>query len=213
VFYELANTEGVFLTEGTVFDGDGDNLEKITITISENYVRGEDMLSFDETIVQGLNYVWNDSLGVLTISGLRNANDYTQALQSVRYVNLKAVSPTIDPRQFEILLYDVNGLISIPYIRAINFEDTYVELDIPGGFTPNGDAVNDTWNIQNLTRYEDHQVIIYSRAGRVLFESRDYNTEWDGTYEGELVPGGVYYYTINVFQYQRKYSGTVTVLR
>jgi gliding motility-associated-like protein len=213
ILYELANTEGVALTEGTVFDGDGDNIAEITITIFDNYVRGEDVLSFDETIVDGLTYVWDDSLGVLTISGLKNANDYTLALQSVKYVNLQAISPTVDPRQIEILIYDVSGQISIPFIRPINFEDTYVELDIPDGFTPNGDDVNDIWEIENLTRYEDHQVIVYSRAGRVLFESRDYTKEWDGTYQGEVVPGGVYYYTIKVFQYQRKYSGTVTILR
>jgi gliding motility-associated-like protein len=213
ILYELANNEGVILTEGTVFDGDKENLEKIIITISGSYVRGEDILSFDELVVEGLNYIWNDSLGVLTISGIKNANDYTLALQAVKYVNLKAVSPTSAPREIEIVIYDVTGLISIPYIRSISFEDTYVELDIPGGFTPNGDEVNDTWNIENLTRYEDHQVIVYSRAGRVLFESRDYTKEWDGTYQGELVSGGVYYYTINVFQYERKYSGTVTILR
>jgi gliding motility-associated-like protein len=152
-------------------------------------------------------------LGVLTISGIKNANDYTLALQSVKYVNLQAISPTINPRQIEILIYDVSGQISIPYIRSIIFENTYIELDIPDGFTPNGDDVNDTWNIENLTRYEDHQVIVYSRAGKLLFESRDYTNEWDGTYQGELVSAGVYYYTIKVFQYQRKYSGTVTILR
>ena len=213
ILYELANTDGVILTENTVFDGDDDNIAEITITISDHYVRGEDVLYFDETVVNGLTYVWDDSLGVLTISGLKNANDYTVALQSVKYVNLQAISPTVDPRQIEILIYDVSGQISIPYIRSIIFEDTYVELDIPDGFTPNGDDVNDTWNIENLTRYEDHQVIVYSRAGKVLFESRDYTKEWDGTYQGELVSGGVYYYTIKVFQYQRKYSGTITILR
>ena len=213
LFFEYANTEGVFISGGTVFDGDGDNIATIVISISDNYNRGEDVLTYDEIIVAGLTYMWNDTTGVLTISGIKNTTDYTAALQAVKYENLKALSPTISPRQIEILITDVTDLISIPYTREIVFEDTYVELDIPGGFTPNGDSMNDTWNIENLTRYDDYQIIVYSRMGLKVYESRDYSKEWDGTFNGALVPGGVYYYTISVFEFQRKYTGTVTILR
>ena len=54
---------------------------------------------------------------------------------------------------------------------------------------------------------------IFNRWGEVVFSERE---RWDGTYEGKLVPAGVYLYLITVRGVDgrtRSYEGSVTVVR
>ncbi|MCK5704177.1 MAG: gliding motility-associated C-terminal domain-containing protein, partial [Cyclobacteriaceae bacterium] len=69
------------------------------------------------------------------------------------------------------------------------------------------------WNIENIERYEDTKVYVYSRTGQMLFESFGYLEEWDGTDNGNVLPPGPYYYVISIDKYQRNYTGTISILR
>ena len=97
--------------------------------------------------------------------------------------------------------------------REIYFEDTFVELNIPNAFTPNGDEVNDTWSIGNLNRYASYEIAVYSRTGLLVYKSTSHINEWDGRYNGEFVPVGNYYYLINIHEFQKAYTGTILVLK
>ena len=59
-------------------------------------------------------------------------------------------------------------------------------VEMPNTFTPNGDGINDLL-------LKGWQVKIYNRNGIVLYEG---NEGWDGTYNGQQVSPGVYYYLI-----------------
>ncbi|MEQ8325077.1 MAG: gliding motility-associated C-terminal domain-containing protein [Vicingaceae bacterium] len=75
-----------------------------------------------------------------------------------------------------------------------------VENDVViNGFSPNGDGVNDTWEIPFLKDYPNVRVEVYNRWGMVVFESNGYNQPWDGRLNGELLPGTSYYYVIDLF--------------
>jgi gliding motility-associated-like protein len=71
---------------------------------------------------------------------------------------------------------------------------------IPTAFTPDGDLVNDEWEILELDKaYPNNQVYLYNRWGNLLFTSIKgaYNqNRWDGKYKGTLLPVGSYYYII-----------------
>jgi gliding motility-associated-like protein len=62
--------------------------------------------------------------------------------------------------------------------------------------TPNGDGVNDRWVIPNIDMYPDNEVMVYDKAGRVVFSKRGYNNEWDGTVNGTKLKEDAYYYVI-----------------
>jgi len=62
--------------------------------------------------------------------------------------------------------------------------------------TPNGDGVNDRWVIPNIDMYPDNEVMVYDKAGRVVFAKRGYNNEWDGTVNGTKLKEDAYYYVI-----------------
>jgi len=84
---------------------------------------------------------------------------------------------------------------------------------IPNTFTPNGDGINDLWEIPSLIYYPKCQVSVFNRYGQQIFHSNGYTKAWDGTYNGKQIPGGTYYYLINLENGSSPYSGYVEVIR
>ena len=86
-------------------------------------------------------------------------------------------------------------------------------INIPNTFTPNGDGINDLWNIQALSAYPQCIVSIFNRYGNLIFQSRGYPKSWDGTYKGATLPVGTYYYLINLQDGSEPLAGPVTIIR
>ena len=84
---------------------------------------------------------------------------------------------------------------------------------IPNTFTPNGDGVNDTWDIGKINDYPNCVVQVFSRYGQMVFQSTGYGVPWDGTYKGSPLPVGTYYYIINLNADVPLLSGFVAVIR
>jgi gliding motility-associated-like protein len=70
------------------------------------------------------------------------------------------------------------------------------KLIIPTTFSPNNDAVNDTWEIVGIEKYPNCSVKVFSRWGQEVFQSIGYTKkkEWDGNGLAE----GVYFYIIEL---------------
>ena len=84
---------------------------------------------------------------------------------------------------------------------------------IPNAFTPNGDGINDYWDIKYLNTYTGNTVNVFDRYGRKVFTSNGYGTPWDGTYNGAALPTGVYYYVIDPKNGRKPIAGNVTIIR
>ncbi len=98
------------------------------------------------------------------------------------------------------------------YLPSITLTDAAIDcLVIPNAFTPNGDGINDTWIIENLNLFPSAYVYVYNRWGQELWVGRPGN-EWDGTFEGKLMPAGTYLYIIELFDGTTPYKGTVTII-
>ncbi len=88
------------------------------------------------------------------------------------------------------------------------------EFKIYDALSPNGDQKNDVWYIKNIQRYPNAQVRIFNRWGNRVFESdKGYPKPWDGTFEGNPVPPGAYYYIVDLGQGLTPKSGSITVVR
>jgi gliding motility-associated-like protein len=86
-------------------------------------------------------------------------------------------------------------------------------ISIPNTFTPNGDGINDLWDINALQGYPGCTVSIYSRYGSLVYHSINYPKAWDGTYNGQKLPVGTYYYIIDLKNGKKPLSGFVTIVR
>jgi len=84
---------------------------------------------------------------------------------------------------------------------------------IPNTFTPNGDGINDTWNIKNLDNYVNCTVAIYTRYGEKIYSSIGYGVSWDGKFRGANLPTGTYYYIIDLKNGSKNLSGSLTIIR
>ncbi|MES2419435.1 MAG: gliding motility-associated C-terminal domain-containing protein [Bacteroidota bacterium] len=76
------------------------------------------------------------------------------------------------------------------------FVKVYPKIEIQNTFTPNGDGVNDTWNIPALQAFPAPEVKVVNRSGQLVFNNRGSYRAWDGKLNHKDVPVGVYYYTI-----------------
>lgn len=88
---------------------------------------------------------------------------------------------------------------------------------IQSAFTPNGDGVNDVFEIKQKGITEWH-LQIFDRWGKMVFETYDVNDSWDGTHmdSGKPVQQGAYSYQIDLVWYRGAYynkMGTITVFR
>ncbi|MBR4918908.1 MAG: gliding motility-associated C-terminal domain-containing protein [Bacteroidales bacterium] len=76
----------------------------------------------------------------------------------------------------------------------------------PNAFSPNGDGINDVFYVFANVEYTEFELNIYSRNGDHVFQSRNIENGWNGRRNGtgELLPQGVYVYTIKYKTVQHK---------
>jgi gliding motility-associated-like protein len=85
--------------------------------------------------------------------------------------------------------------------------------EVPNAFSPNRDGINDTWAIKYLSDYPDATIEVYNRYGQVVFRSVGYDKNWDGTYQGNPLAVGTYYYIINPRNGKKVITGAVTIIK
>ena len=87
-------------------------------------------------------------------------------------------------------------------------------LEVPTAFTPNGDAMNDDWQIKNIYLYPEASVQVFNKWGKLVFEIQNgYTTPWDGTKNGHDLPADTYFYIIKIREDIHPYSGPITIVR
>lgn len=87
------------------------------------------------------------------------------------------------------------------------------DLVIPNAFSPNGDGLNDTWEISGLNLDPFCVLEIFNRNGQIVYRSTGYTKPWDGSRNGKPLPVGVYYYIISANQNKNKYTGWISLIR
>jgi gliding motility-associated-like protein len=87
-------------------------------------------------------------------------------------------------------------------------------LEIPNAISPNGDLINDVWNIGLRELYPLMEVVIFNRWGETLWRSeKGYPRPWDGTSNGTSLPIDSYHYIINLHNGSKPIVGNVTIVR
>lgn len=88
---------------------------------------------------------------------------------------------------------------------------------VPNIITPNGDDVNDNFVVPCLLdqiAFPNSQVIIFNRWGDEVFRSASpYQSNWNGTYNGEDLPADTYFYVITLGNGSEPMSGFVMIQR
>lgn len=79
---------------------------------------------------------------------------------------------------------------------------TVESCSIPKGISPNGDGLNDNWD---LSAYNIKKVEIFNRYGTKVYSKSNYENEWFGQSDsGNELPDGTYYFVIDFTDLETK---------
>jgi gliding motility-associated-like protein len=81
--------------------------------------------------------------------------------------------------------------------------------------TPNGDGKNDVLIFDHLDKYPDNSITVFNRWGQQVHYAKPYQNSdpWDGTFRGNPLPAGTYYYILNLEGEDDLVWGNVLLLR
>lgn len=97
---------------------------------------------------------------------------------------------------------------------TVNDCDT-IDFFIPEGFSPNGDGINDVFNIRGINNYPNNSISIFNRWGNLIFEAKPYTNTWDGTTTSNFtigngqLPVGTYFYLLDLGNGTDMIKGTI----
>lgn len=110
---------------------------------------------------------------------------------------------------YTVVVVDANGCTTSATIPM-----TFYDVEIPDYFTPDDDGNNDTWSPLYTDNFPNIVTYVFDRYGRVIITLRQ-GQSWDGTYKGNKLPSGDYWYVIklNGDTDAREFVGNFTLYR
>jgi gliding motility-associated-like protein len=164
-------------------------------------VLANDHDSNNDIIVGSVTIIDNPQMGSVVVN-----NDGT-----ITYI------PAVTHAGHDTFVYRIKDSANSTDSATVNIDINDPLLKIPEGFSPNGDGINDKFVIPKLEYYPDPFLAIYTRSGQIVFESNNYQNDWDGrtlingTATSRLVPIGVYYYILKLRTVSKAIKGFIYV--
>ncbi len=141
----------------------------------------------------------NSTNGSILISVSGGTPSYTYQWQPS--VSNDSIANNISEGNYTVQVTDQAGCTAS---LSINLTCTEVSLIIPELITPNGDGINDTWEISNIISYPESSVIIMNRWGDKVFVANPYLNDWSGQsntgllMEDQKVTDGTYFFVLTL---------------
>jgi len=180
-----------------------DNEVKASFTM-DSFICPEDGLEVKNTST-GLIDQWKWSYDVIGSSTLKDPPPFLfpmrnrEAYYTVKLVATNTAIPCSDSARKTLTVLD------------------FCRIEVPTGFTPNNDGLNDYFRPHNALKADNYDFRVYNRWGQLVFQSRDWKEKWDGRVNGVLQTTGVYVWML---RYNDRVSkapvfkkGTVTLIR
>ncbi len=135
---------------------------------------------------------WNGTNGSISVDATGGTPPYTYAWNDGAST---ASRYGLSAGTYEVTITDSNGC-SVQLIITLTQPD---ELEMPTGFTPNGDGNNDAFVVHGIEAYPGNQLIVYNRWGNVVFDQPHYSNDWRGeNQQGQQLPDGTYFVVLRL---------------
>jgi gliding motility-associated-like protein len=206
------DSDGDGVLDGTeVADGTDPNnpcdLEIASQTVTPNAAWGaldcdNDGLTNDQELLGGTDPLNPDTDG----DGVLDGTEVIDGTDANDPCELEIASQTVTPSDaWGTLDCDGDGVLNGEEIaQGSNPQDpcspNICDIIIPEAFTPDGDGINDSFEIVGIEQAPDNTLIIFNRWGNVVYETSNYQNNWLGTSNVQLtignedLPTGTYYY-------------------
>jgi len=186
------------------------------ITEEQNFI--QDLCPFDENIdaptvlldfdnsIGPPTYTWNQvEEGVPTPLANSNQNSYLPQLplngifSSQCVIEFDYPGCSVLTSSLSSLTFDDNNL------------DCFPEIVIPEAISPNNDGMNDYWTINEIEMFNGYEINIFNNFGQSIYFVKNTPPNWDGTWKGQTLTSGDYFYSVKLIELNRTLFGTVSV--
>jgi gliding motility-associated-like protein len=129
---------------------------------------------------------WTPDENSITVITSGNG-DFEYSLDGIVYQS-DAIFSSLVPGVYNVYVNDKKGCGTIQQTIWLLYYKRY--------FTPNGDGINESWNIENSSYEPDLKVVIYDRYGKAITSFDSNSAGWDGTYNGQLMFASDYWFVV-----------------
>ncbi|GLU43998.1 T9SS type B sorting domain-containing protein [Allomuricauda sp. NBRC 101325] len=93
-----------------------------------------------------------------------------------------------------------------PGVHTVHMRDLYgcgeveEEIVVVGfltAFSPNGDVLNDLWQVEGLSTLNSPIVTIFDRYGKLIKQMNQFDVGWDGNFQGKPLPSTDYWFKLS----------------
>ena len=165
-----------------------------------------------------INVLENDRSNVDFIPGTMKIIDQPkQGTLKINANGLITYMPTERHPGRDYFSYEVCNVVNLCASATVTIDITDSKIIIPGGFSPNGDGINDQLVFSGLEKYAESKLYVYTRSGILVYISLDYHNNWDGKpiknpiFKLDILPSGVYYYVLKPGGTNRSIKGFVYI--
>lgn len=188
-----------FVVSGEAIEYD-EEIHGRPVAVNDTFnIRMEELLAGNVLIDDGI-----DTLSFDEPNGVFLQEDVTQGTLTLLEDGSFVYIPSEDlwgEDQFTYHLCDADGDCSEATVTILIEGAGIITYD---AFSPDGDGVNDQWDIDNIDNYENNRVAIFNRWGNVVWQATNYNNQdvsWRGDSNaglkvGSELPDGTYFYII-----------------
>jgi gliding motility-associated-like protein len=171
-------------------------------------------VSFEANAGLNVDYQWQISNdGGITFTNIANDPVFTGANSPVLSVNTYGINDSLI--YFRCI---ANGCLTSKTtdVAQLSIGKADAEDFLPNVFTPNGDKVNDTFILKE-EGLDLIEISIYNRWGQLVYSHSGPNVAWDGNYNGNSMPAGIYFYLLKTVltctNKPLELNGTIQLLR
>ncbi len=133
----------------------------------------------------------SDNNSISVVGSNLGEGSYEYSIDDINYKE-NGVFQNLQPGIYTLYVRDKNGCGTIPFEFSV--------FNYPSFFTPNSDGVKDEWSVEgfSVSEYSSSKIRIFNRFGKLLYENSDTSSNWDGTYNGNILPSDTYWFSIEV---------------
>ena len=158
----------------------------------------DDGFEFDLTSIvtegEANSYMWSVVSGNARITSSSTVENITAMIEDEAVIQLE--------------IQNAEGCTAVAQIDLKSTGD----CKIPNVITPNSDGINDKFEIPCIDTYNNNHIVILDRWGKTVFETDNYNADWNGSNQNGDNLNGTYFYKLTSSNKSER-TGYVVVVR
>ena len=165
------------------------------------------ILSNDYSLIIPIFEWFDSSDNTITPIAFANTNSYLPPIQNnSNYQSFCQINfglpgcPTLETSISDILIDSMNS-------------QCYPLFNISEAISPNNDGINDYWTINELDLFNGYAINIFNSFGQSIYQIKNTPPNWDGTWNGQTLPNGDYFYSVKLDELNRTIFGTISIAK